>query len=354
MRCILSSFQSNPNNTTWNLFNELAQKKGITEIVINGPKLVFVERDGQFIQLKVDLTKSDIYEFVTDVAKFNRKVCDNNSPILDGRMPDGSRINAIVEPYTRDCAAITIRRYLTSIKSFEQNPGVFGLDNEWVDFFKSMVSARLNIIVSGGTGVGKTTFLNLLLNELSYAERIVTIEDTFELNFKVPNLVRLEYGGKELATKIALGARDLVKNTLRMRPDRIIIGEVRGGELFDLLQAMNTGHEGSMTSVHANSPAECINRLETLFLLAGFEVPYHVVRRQISMAVDFIVQVSRNRDGVRVIDQIQEITGMEGPNILSQTIAMQSEDGLVSTGIVPKSIEKLHRMGGLPMSFFNK
>ncbi len=339
-------------NSVWKLVNDLATKKGITEIVINNPKTVFVERGGQFIQLNVNLAKNDIYDFVNEIAKFNKTQCNTDSPILDGNLPDGSRINAIIEPYAQGCPAISIRKYLKHIKSFDENPGVFELSPHWVEFLKAAVSARLNIVVSGGTGVGKTTFLNLLLNELSPAERIVTIEDTIELSIKMPNSVRLEGGGVK-ESRGGLATRDLVKNTLRMRPDRIIIGEIRGGELFDLLQAMNTGHEGSMCSIHSNSPGECLLRMITLYLLAGYEVPFYVLRRQISSAVDLVIQVSRNREGKRVISSIQEITGMESNSILSSTIANLEDDKLSHTGITPKNMDKLHRMGGLAMDYFN-
>lgn len=341
----------NAENSVWKLVNDLNSKKGITEIVINGPKNVFVERGGQFIQLNVSLTKQDIYGFIDEVADFNKKVCNQNVPILDGSLPDGSRINAIVEPFSSGFPSISIRKYIRSITDFDSSPGIFGIEPKWVEFLKAAVSARMNIIISGGTGVGKTTFMNLLLKEISPAERIVTIEDTLELNLSIPNLVRLEAGSKVESSDISV--RDLVKNTLRMRPDRIILGEIRGGEFFDLLQAMNTGHDGSMTSLHANSASECINRMETLFLMSGYDVPYHVVRRQMSTAVDLILQLSRDREGNRILKTIQEVTGMEGSNILSQSLATHEEGKLVATGITAKNMEKLHHMGALPMDFFN-
>ena len=339
-------------NSVWKLLSELEQKKGITEVVINDPKRVFVERQGQFIQLNVQLSKNDIYDFSKEVAHFNKKEFDKFNPVLDGILPDGSRINVIAEPFSQGSPAITIRKYLRSIKSFDDNHEIFGLSTHWIELLKAMVGSRCNIMVSGGTGVGKTTFINLLLKEMSPAERVVTIEDTLELTLNSPNVVRLE---TFVATKSSAGlsARDLVKNTLRMRPDRIIVGEVRGGEVFDLLQAMNTGHEGSMSSIHASSPGECISRMENLFLMAGFDVPYQVVRRQIAHGVDFIIQLGRNREGQRVVNNIMEITGMEGSNILSQQIAIREEDQLVTTGVSPKVMEKLHRMGGLPMDYFN-
>jgi pilus assembly protein CpaF len=225
----------------------------------------------------------------------------------------------------------------------------------WIQFLRACVGARLNIIVSGGTGVGKTTFLNLLLGELTRHERVITIEDTIELSLNIPNVVRLESGGNNLASKATLSIRDLVKNTLRMRPDRIIIGEVRGGEMFDLLQAMNTGHEGSMTSIHANSPGECLGRIETIYLLAGFDIPYHVIRRQMTRAIDLIIQIGRNHQGKRIVTHIAELTGMEKDVITMQPVALYNEknDNLVFTGNTLSKIRKLHEKAGLPLDFFN-
>lgn len=350
---INQGFRMNQENAVWALVNDLGTKKGISEIVINSPKEVFVERGGQFIQLNVNLTKKDIHDFSVELAQFNKKTFDSDNPILDGNLPDGSRVNILNEPFAHGCPAISIRKYLKHISTFETNPEIFGLNEKWVEFFQAIVSARMNIIISGGTGVGKTTFMNLLLQELSKQERIITIEDTLELNFKHPNLVRLESGSKSGASSANISTRDLVKNTLRMRPDRIIIGEVRGGELFDLLQAMNTGHDGSMASVHANSPGECLSRLETLYLLAGFDVPYQAVKKQIGNAVDFIIQLGRNRDGERIVSSVQEVTGMEGTNILSQQLLVAEDGVLTSTGITPKNMQSIHQMGGLPLDFFN-
>lgn len=338
-------------NTVWKLVNDLNTKKGITEIVINGPKSIFVERGGQFIQLNFTITKQDINQFITEVAEYNKKVCNSERPILDGNLPDGSRINVITEPFASGFPSISIRKYIRSIVDFDSSPGIFGIDPKWIEFLKAAVSARLNIIVSGGTGVGKTTFMNLLLKEISPAERVVTIEDTLELSLDIPNIVRLEAGSKIQSSDLSV--RDLVKNTLRMRPDRIILGEIRGGEFFDLLQAMNTGHDGSMTSLHSSSATECINRMETLFLMSGYDVPYHVVRKQMSTAIDLILQISRDREGNRILKTVQEVTGMEGSNILSQTICTFEDGKLVSTGITPKNMDRLHHMGALPMDFFN-
>jgi pilus assembly protein CpaF len=339
-------------NTVWALLHDLQSKKGITEIVINDPKKVFVEREGQFIQLNIQLRKADIWDFAKEVAAYNRKRIDTENPIVDGNLPDGSRINIIADPFANGSPAITIRKYLPFIKSFDKSPGIFGLGASWIELMKAMVKARMNVMVSGGTGVGKTTLLNLLLAEISPMERVISIEDTLELSLNMPNLVRLEAAQREDGSHMSL--QDLVKNTLRMRPDRIIIGEVRGGEFFDLLQAMNTGHEGSMSSVHANDPAQCLGRLENLFLMSGHDLPYHVVRKQMTQGIDFIIQVGRSREGERIITQIMEITGMEGNNILSQNLAVYEDGKLGGTGISAKNMERLHRDGGLELDFFNR
>lgn len=341
-------------NTVWKLLRDLASKKGITEISINDARHVFVEREGKFIQLNVPLSKADIKQFILDVAKFNNREIGVSNPILDGNLPDGSRINAILEPYAKGSPAISIRKYLKTINNFHSSQGVFGLYGKWIEFLKAAVAAKLNIVVAGGTGAGKTTLLNLLLQEISPEERVITIEDTFELSFKLPNVVRLEASKKVDNKGKPVTMQALVKNTLRMRPDRIVIGEVRGGELFDLLQAMNTGHDGSMCTIHANSPVETLQRMETLFLLAGHDVPTSVVRRQMASAIDFIVQIQRTREGKRIVSSIQEVTGMEQDVILTQTIAEwgEEDEALQSSGITPKNIDKLHYEGGIPKDFF--
>jgi len=340
-------------NAIWNLINDLNKKSGITEILINDPKNVFVEKAGQFIQLNANLPAADINSFIQEVAVMNQKICDKDNPIFDGNLPDGSRINIINVPFVMGSPAISIRKYLKFISNFESSPNIFGLTPKWIEFLKAIVAAKLNIIVSGGTGVGKTTFLNLLINEIPKTQRLITIEDTLELSINLPNVVRLESGAKALYSKSNLSTRDLVKNTLRMRPDRIIIGETRGGELFDLLQAMNTGHEGSMTSVHSNSGGECLSRLESLFLLSGFDIPLIVVRKQLTTAINFIIQLGRDKEGQRVITEIIEVCGMEGPVILTQPIAQREDDQLIFKGIAPKSFEQLNSSGNLPINFFD-
>jgi pilus assembly protein CpaF len=335
------------------MLEDLGTKRGINEIVINGPKNIFVERGGEFIGLNVGLTKNDLHGFIKDVADFNKKVCDSKNPIMDGNLPDGSRVNVILEPFTNDGAAITIRKYNKTNVNLDEHSQSFGIPEKWVPFFKAIVTSRKNVIISGGTGVGKTTFMNMLLREMSPDQRIITIEDTLELSIANPNVVRLEAGTKLEGGKVNITMRDLVKNTLRMRPDRIILGEVRGGEVFDLLQAMNTGHEGSMTSVHSNSPVECLSRLETLFMMAGFDIPYHVVRRHISQAVDFVIQLGRGAGGRRVVQQVLEINNLEGNNILTSSILENMEGELSSTGVVPSCMNDLVANGELSKDFFN-
>ncbi len=338
-------------NSVWKMLEDLSTKKGISEIVINGSKNVFVERGGEFIGLNVPLNKKDILEFSNEVALFNKKKFSNENPILDGRLPDGSRINIISEPYASQGTSITIRKYLSNNFELDKHSQLFGISEKYVPFFKSLIKAKKNILISGGTGSGKTTFMNMLLKEVSPDERIITIEDTLELVVGNTNCVRLEAGltsGKE-----GLSMSQLVKNTLRMRPDRIFIGEVRGAEVFDMIQAMNTGHDGSMTSIHANSPVECLQRVEALFLMAGFDLPYHVVRKYISTAVDFIIQLGRTEDGRRKVTQVMEVNSMEGNNILTTSVLEIENGELVFGGAVPSLANELAKKGELPTNYWN-
>ncbi len=230
-------------NKIYDLIEELTNKPSVTEVIINGLDNIFVEMDGELIRVDLLLSNDEVENFCHEVAELNKKAFNHLHPILDGNLKDGSRVNLIHKDYTKSCHAITIRRFTKTIKSFDSSPDIFALSPNWIKFLKVLVRSKMNIVIAGGTGAGKTTFLNLLLQEISQKERIITIEDTRELQFNLPNVVRLEarlsYGEQK-----GLTIRDLLKNTLRMRPDRIIVGECRGGEVFDLLQAMNTGHEG--------------------------------------------------------------------------------------------------------------
>jgi pilus assembly protein CpaF len=322
----------NSNNSVWALLNDINKKQGITEIIINHADLIFVEHQGELVKLNAKVDSKDLDTFVKEVALMNKKNFGADHPIMDGTLPDGSRVNIISKEYAQNGPAITIRKYLKNIKSFDSSPGLFGLD-------------------PGGTGVGKTTFLNLMLQEINPLERVITIEDTRELNFHLPNVVRLEARTVNFTGGMALSMRELVKNTLRMRPDRIVIGEVRGGEVFDLLQAMNTGHDGSMASVHSNNPGECLNRLENLYLLSGYDVPVRAIRQQIGSAIDFVVQLKRTRENQRIVSQITELAGFEGDKVLLQDVGVFRDGRLQFTGLVPKSMTKLVD-AGLAKDFF--
>ncbi len=338
-------------NSVWDLINTLVRKKGITEIAINGPKNIFVERDGSFIRLNASVLKKDIYQFAKEVAEYNQRPFSPQNPMLDGNLPDGSRVNIISEPYCHGGPSVSIRRYLKNDYNFDTDHAIFGLNKKWIEFLKAVISSRLNLIISGGTGVGKTTFLNLILNEISPDERLIIIEDTIELKTSLPNVVRLE---SRVSHDTYISSGELLKNALRMRPDRIILGEVRGREVLELLQAMNTGHDGSVTSIHANSAPECIGRLETLLLMSGVDLPISFIRRQIASSVDLIIQLNRSRQGERIVDSILEITGMEGDNIISQQILSRGDSSLDFVGVIPNVMDRLHRDGNLPLEFFSQ
>ena len=342
------------NNAVWSLLQELGNKQGISEIIINNVDNVYIERAGELIRLNVRLPADHIMHFCHDVAKFNKQKFDKHHQVLDGTLQDGSRINIIGNEYTQSSPAITIRKYLKFFTTLNEGAKKFGVPPKLTQFLKALVCARQNVLISGGTGSGKTTLLNMLIQEISPIERIITIEDTRELSFKLPNVVRLTSKIKTTENQELniLTMRDLVKNTLRMRPNRIIIGEVRGAEVFDLLQSMNTGHDGSMCTIHSNSPAECYQRLETLFMLSGHEVPIKAIRKQIATALDFIIQLDRTRDGQRVISAIAEVSGMEGDSLLHQDIVRYDEEqGVHFTGLVPARVQKLMDYG-LDTDFF--
>jgi len=333
------------NNPVWVLIDKLSTKSGITEIAINGPDDVYIEKEGAFVPVDVKITKKSIEEFVSQVASFNQKDIDENSPLFNGNLPDGSRVNIITSPIRLEGPAITIRRFLKNIQTFESRQGIFGLSPTWVSFLKAAMKAKLNIMVSGGTGVGKTTFMNLLLQETDKHDRKIIIEDVRELSVHMPNTIRME--SSQLNNGRQVSIRDLVKNSLRMRPDRLIIGEIRGEEIFDLLQAMNTGHDGCLATIHANTPRECLLRMESLYLLSGYEVPFQVIRNQIGRSIDLVIQLRRNRDGLRVVSHITEVTDISGDQILMQDLGIMGKDlnYIVSTKFMPKKIEKLVKCG---------
>ena len=342
---------SNANKTSevWNLIEKLKSAKGITEFIINGPDSVFVERMGDMSALDVNFSIDDINFFIQDVVNYNKKPFDRKNPLFDGVLANGYRVNMISPHYTGGFPAITIRRYDKIFKGISEAVEAFSLDYKWSEFFVRCVESRKNVIVSGGTGTGKTSFLNSLMAEIPRTQRVITIEDTRELSFDHPNTVRLE---SQVSTG-GLNSFQLVKNALRMRPDRIIIGEIRGGEIFDLFQAMNTGHDGSMSTIHANSARECLMRMENLFYFAGIaDIPIKAIRHQICSAVNLIVQLERTHEGKRVISQVSELTQMEGDRITMSDLAIFEDGRLKFTGIVPTFMNEFIELG-TNADFFN-
>lgn len=335
----------------------------ISDILVNGPKDVYVERRGKLQYTDTRFRDNAHLLAVIDriVSRIGRRV-DESSPMVDARLPDGSRVNAIIPPLALDGPVLSIRRFGAQLSPRElvENGA---LTEEMLYLLAGCVKARLNILVSGGTGSGKTTMLNALSSYIPHDQRIVTIEDAAELRLQQEHVVRLETRPPNSEGKGEVVARDLVKNALRMRPDRIIVGEVRSAEALDMLQAMNTGHEGSLTTIHANTPRDAIARLETMILFAGTNLPNRAMREQISSAIDLIVQIARMSDGSRRMVSITEVTSMEGEVITTQEIFRfrkrgVAEDGTVvgvfeATGVRPTFVERLQVAGiDVPMSLF--
>lgn len=323
----------------------------ISEIMVNGPKKVYVEKKGQIQRTNVVFDDDEHVLRIIEriVLPLGRRI-DAENPTVDARLPDGSRVNAVIPPVAIDGPCITIRKFRKDKLRIEQLIQFGSLTEHMVEFLRACVRARLNIVISGGTGSGKTTLLNVLSSFIPENERIVTIEDAAELQLQQDHVVRLESRPPDLNGRGAVTIRDLVRNALRMRPDRIVVGECRGGEALDMLQAMNTGHDGSMTTIHANSPRDALARLETLVLMAGMDLPLKVVRQQISSAVDLIVQQSRLRDGTRKITSISEVVGMEG-----DVITMSELFKFEQTGITPDGkVIGAHKATGLRPLFYSR
>jgi pilus assembly protein CpaF len=319
----------------------------ISEIMVNGPDLVFVERNGK-------LTKTDIhFENDNQILKIIDRIIlplgrniDADNPTVDARLPDGSRVNAVIPPVAIDGPNITIRKFQKGKLSVDQLIEYKSLTRSMAEFIRACVISRLNIIVSGGTGSGKTTLLNVLSGFIPPGERIVTIEDAAELKLQQEHIVRMETKPANSEGNNQVSIRDLVRNSLRMRPDRIIVGEVRGGEALDMLQAMNTGHDGSLTTLHANTPRDAISRLETMCLMSGMDLPVKVLREQIAAAIDLIIQQSRLRDGSRKVTSITEVSGMEGDTVVMTEIfrfeqTSIGQDGMVIGELKPTGIRPL-------------
>ena len=342
----------------------LLKDPSITEIMVNVPKKFFIERMGKLqlsgVQFHDDAHVMNIIERI--LSPIGRHI-DESTPLVDARLKDGSRVNIIIPPLALCGPCITIRKFAQKALSVENLISFGTLDRKMADFIKACIQARINILVSGGTGSGKTTTLNVLSSFIPENERIVTIEDAAELKLQQTHVVTLESRPANIEGSGQITIRDLVKNALRMRPDRIIVGEVRSGEALDMLQAMNTGHDGSLTTAHANTPRDALSRLETMVLMAGFEMPVRAIREQISSAIELILQQSRLKDGSRKITYITEVQHMEGDVITTQDLFRFEQTGMdadgkltghfVSTGMQPSFMEKFQTNGvELPEDFF--
>lgn len=328
----------------------------ISEVMVNGPHQVYVERNGILELTDVFFRDNDHVMNIIDriVSPLGRRI-DESMPMVDARLPDGSRVNAIIPPLSLNGPVVTIRKFSRDPFTVEDLINFGTLTREMAAFLEACVKARLNIVVSGGTGSGKTTTLNVLSSFIPSTERIITIEDAAELQLRQPHVITLESRPPNIEGKGAITIRDLVRNALRMRPDRIIVGEVRGGEALDMLQAMNTGHDGSLTTGHANSPRDMLSRLETMVLMAGMDLPVRAIREQISSAIDLIIQQSRLRDGSRRITHITEVLGLEGEVIVLQDLYTFCQTGIERdgrvkgyfscTGIRPKFMDRIEACG---------
>ncbi|HZZ64766.1 MAG TPA: ATPase, T2SS/T4P/T4SS family [Candidatus Baltobacteraceae bacterium] len=335
---------------------DLMSDASVTEIMVNGPQTVYVERGGKIERTNKRFTSEQALRLVIEriIAPLGRRL-DESVPMVDARLPDGSRVNAIISPLAIDGGAVTIRRFGTRRMTAQDLIEKGSANEEMLDFLRACIEARLNVVISGGTGSGKTTFLNILSSYIPERERIVTIEDAAELCLNQPHVVRLESRPPNLEGRGEIRIRDLVKNSLRMRPDRIVVGECRGGEALDMLQAMNTGHDGSLTTAHANSPRDALSRMETMVMMAGFDLPVRAIREQIASAVDLIIQTARLRDGSRKIISISELVGMEGDVVTMQEILRFAQHGMdlenkvtgefQYTGVQPQCLTRFDEYG---------
>ena len=336
----------------------------VSEIMVNGPKKIYVERRGKIEKSEVVFRDNDHLLQIIDriVSKVGRRV-DETSPLCDARLPDGSRVNAVIPPIALDGPSLSIRRFGANPLKLEDLLNYKAFTPEMAMLLEGAIKARLNVLISGGTGSGKTTLLNTLSAFIPGDERLVTIEDAAELQLQQDHVVRLETRPPNIEGKGAIACRDLVKNALRMRPDRIIVGECRGGESLDMLQAMNTGHSGSMTTLHANTPRDGLARLETMVLMAGADLPIKAMRQQIASAVDLIVQVNRLQGGPRKLTSITEVMNMEQDIIIMQEVFRYRQVGVdqnsrafgqfESTGVRPSFVPRLEAKGiKLPSNMF--
>jgi pilus assembly protein CpaF len=341
----------------------LLEDDTISEIMVNGPKNVYIERKGRLHRVPVTFENNDHVMRIIDriVAPLGRRI-DESSPYVDARLQDGSRVNAVIPPISLVGPVLTIRKFSRNPITIEQLIQFGSITSEAVQFLKACVEARLNILISGGTGSGKTTLLNVMSSFIPNDERILTIENAAELQLRQEHVVTLESRPPNIEGRGEITIRDLVINSLRMRPERIIVGECRGGETLDMLQAMNTGHDGSMTTAHANTPRDALSRVETMCLMAGMDLPVRAIREQVSSAVDLICQQERMRDGTRKVTTITEVSGMEGEVITMTDIFVFEQTGMENgkivgrlrpTGLRPKFMDKIETAGiNLPPSIF--
>ncbi|MDQ0031005.1 CpaF family protein [Arthrobacter bambusae] len=329
----------------------------ITEIMVNGAERIYVESAGKLYRTSARFTSEEHLRKIIEriVSKVGRRI-DESSPLVDARLADGSRVNAIIPPLAVNGSSLTIRKFARVPLTVQNLIALGTLNPEMAELLHACVQARLNIIVSGGTGTGKTTLLNVLSGFLPADERIVTIEDAVELQLQQEHVVRLESRPRNIEGRGEISIRDLVRNSLRMRPDRIVVGEVRGGESLDMLQAMNTGHDGSISTVHANSPRDAVARLETLVLMAGMDLPLRAIREQIASAVNLIVHISRLRDGTRRVTHVTEVQGMEGDIVtLQDAFTFDYSAGIdangrflgrpIPTGVRPRFVDHFADLG---------
>jgi pilus assembly protein CpaF len=341
----------------------LLEDDSITEIMVNGAKNIYVERKGKLHRVPISFESDEHVTRIIDriVSPIGRRI-DESSPYVDARLPDGSRVNAVIPPLSLVGPVLTIRKFFKNPITIEQLLDFGTITPEALQFLKACVEARLNVIISGGTGSGKTTLLNILSSFIPSDERIITIENAAELQLRQEHVVTLESRPANIEGKGEVTIRDLVVNSLRMRPDRIIVGEIRDGAALDMLQAMNTGHDGSMTTAHSNGPRDTLARLETMALMAGVDLPMRAIREQIASAVDLIVHEERMRDGSRKIVNVTEVSGMEGDVITTTDIFLFEQSGyeqgkvvgrLRPTGLRPKFMDKIEGAGiHLPATIF--
>jgi pilus assembly protein CpaF len=341
----------------------LLSEESVSEIMVNGPKKVFVERNGKLQRTNIAFESNEHLMRIIEriVAPLGRRI-DESSPTVDARLEDGSRVNAVIPPISLQGPILTIRKFFTDPLTVEDLIRFGTVNEELMEFLKACVVAATNVVISGGTGTGKTTFLNILSNYIPKDERIITIENAAELQIRAEHVVTLESRPPNVEGRGEISIRDLVINSLRMRPDRIVVGECRGPEALDMLQAMNTGHEGSMTTLHANNTRDALSRLETMVLMAGMELPHRAIREQVASAIDLIVQLARFRDGSRRVVSITEVQGMEGDVITTADVFKFEQSGfengrvigrLRPTGIRPKFMNRIEEAGiHLPPSIF--